>query len=154
MDLYSKEEIEKKINNDIECMNLRFNEMITLKNNNSNIDIEVLNASDFIKENYKKEVLVYDNAHPKKEYFHFICEKIVKILNIENTINYNINPLISEPNYDINILYKCIEKVVDFEVSYEKLKINNKIGLTDVLNSYYNEYKNYDINELKKLIIS
>lgn len=87
-----------------------------------------INIIDFIKENYKKKLLFYTFNHPTKYLLQFIAEKIIQILCIPNTINYNLDPF----SNDKFILYSCLQKVVDFDIKEHNLSIN----LSDIYNFY------------------
>jgi len=86
--------------------------------NNTNCNIII--ASTFIKDNYKKKLLFYSVNHPTKYLLHYISIEILKKLGINyNLINPNIDPLYSNERC---ILYKCIENVIEFDINYHKPK--------------------------------
>jgi len=75
--------------------------------------------------------------HPTKYVIQFICEKIINILQIENTLDYNID-ILNNPKC---ILYKCIQKNVNFDINNHNAL---KFGITDVskiTQIYYDTYK-------------
>ena len=65
----------------------------------------------------------------------FICESIINILNINNSINYTIDPL----NNPKCILYKCVESVVRFKIDkdYITKSFTNKLSITKL---YFDTY--------------
>lgn len=79
-------------------------------------NVYFISISDYIEKNYRERLLFYSMNHPSKYLLQFISENIINILNIDNTINYTIDPL----NNPRCILYKCLENTVTF-------KFNNDI---------------------------
>ena len=108
-------------------------------NNNSNI-IPIY-ITDFIKNNYKEILLFYSMNHPSKYLFHFITHEIIKILNIENTIDYNIDPL----NNPKCILYKCIQNSVNFDINEHQSVTLDKVGDYEITKLYFESYKDNNI---------
>lgn len=91
----------------------------------------LIQTYDYIKENYKNKLLFYSMNHPTKYLIQFICEKIIDILHIKNTINYHIDPLDGT---------KCISKNVNFDINDHNALT---LGITDVkqiAQLYYNTY--------------
>lgn len=123
--------IEDNLNNILTRYNINLN-----KYNKDNVHI--ISSYEFIKNNYKDKLLFYSMNHPSKYLIQFICENIIQILNIPNTINYNIDLF----NHTRCILYKCIQKKVNFNITeYTPLILNNS-DIRDIINLYYNTYKN------------
>ena len=108
-------------------------------NNNSNI-IPIY-ITDFIKNNYKEILLFYSMNHPSKYLFHFMTHEIIKILNIENTIDYNIDPL----NNPKCILYKCIQNSVNFDINEHQSVTLDKNGNYEITKLYFESYKDNNI---------
>ena len=101
-------------------------------------NVYIISSYEFIKNNYKDKLLFYSMNHPSKYLIQSICENIIQILNIPNTINYNIDFF----NHTRCILYKCIQKKVNFNITeYTPLILNNS-DIRDIINLYYNTYKN------------
>ena len=73
--------------------------------------------------------------HPTKYLLQFICENIVNILCIDNSINYFIDPL----NSVRCILYKCIERVVRFKLDYD-IKTHNLTDTFSITKLYFDTY--------------
>ena len=108
---------------------------------NNNYNIIPIYITDFIKNNYKDRLLFYSMNHPTKFLLQLICEEIVKILAIENSIDYNIDPL-DNPKC---ILYKCIQNSVNFDINdYNSLTLD-KSGNYDITKLYFESYKNNNI---------
>jgi hypothetical protein len=106
-----------------------------------NENIKYISIVDYIKDNYKKKLLFYSMNHPTKILLQLICEKIVKILNIKNTINYDIDPL----NNPRCLLYKCIQNNVDFDISKENVLLSNKSTPEEITKLYYDVYKSINL---------
>ncbi len=103
-------------------------------------DCHIITSSNFINDNYKKKLLFYSMNHPTKYVLQNIAEKIVTLLKIDSKIDYNIDPLhISERG----IIYKCIEKVVDFNIENHKPRLSkyNMESIEDIVNKYYEIYE-------------
>jgi hypothetical protein len=109
-------------------------------------DCLILNSSEFIENNYKKKLLFYSMNHPAKYIFHHIGEKILDFLNLPKNINYDIDPLY---NHERGLLYKCIQQVVDFDISKEipRLHNHNLESKDKIIDKYYEIYKNYDLTQ-------
>jgi len=136
----NNDDLTKIANESLDELNNRYQSMINeYVNNNSNI-IPIY-ITDFIKNNYKEILLFYSMNHPSKYLFHFITHEIIKILNIENTINYNIDPL-DNPKC---ILYKCIQNSVNFDINEHQSVTLDKVGDYEITKLYYESYKNNNI---------
>lgn len=130
----NKEYLNEIANNDIEELFKREN---VIKKKYYGKNIFYIFTSDFIKNNYKKELLFYTINHPTKSIFLYMANEIKKIIEIK--INYNIDPLKSNIK---QILYKSIEKIVKFN-------INNYINydLNQYIKSYINLYNDKNIKD-------
>jgi len=120
------------------------NELVKRKNNMLNYknlfpikNIDCISIAEFIRENYKKQLLFYTYNHPCKIVLQFIANEILNILNIPNTIDYNIDPL----NYEKCILYKCINRGVHFDTNNCKPLLNNECNIENIIDLYSNVYK-------------
>jgi hypothetical protein len=86
--------------------------------------------------------------HPSKYILHDIAEKILNqlntLFNIHIFINYDVDPLY---NHERAIIYKCIQKIVDFDINTLNPRLHNhnleKLDL--IIHKYYETYKNYDL---------
>ena len=132
--LYSSEELINNANKSLEIMEEKYNDNIKKYKKNN---VFIISIHDYFKNNYKKNLLFYSMNHPSKLVLQYICEEIIKILKIKNKINYNNDPL-SNPK---NIVYNCIGKVVDFDITKCNIKINNKTNLNEIIKMYYDTYK-------------
>lgn len=110
-DLKTKAELENYANESLKELKKRYLESIQKYKINDNIHI--ITCYDYIKNNYKDKLLFYSFNHPTKFIIQFICKQIIQILNINNTIDYNVDKL----NYIKCIIYNCIQKAVNFNVS-------------------------------------
>jgi hypothetical protein len=99
-------------------------------------DINIISTYEYIKENYKIKLLFYSMNHPSKHLIQFICEKIISILYIENTINYNIDTLDNTKC----ILYKCISKAVKFNIDNKNALLLNITDHNKITQLYYDTY--------------
>jgi len=135
VDLKTNDELENLANKSILELERRYNENCVKYKNNKNIFI--LTTSEFIKNNYKEKLLFYSMNHPTKYVIQNLCEQIIVILNINNTIKYNIDIL---DNYK-SILYKCIEKVVNFKLDDYKPSVNETTNDYDITQLYYKSYQ-------------
>lgn len=135
-DLKTKKELENYANESLEELRKKYLENIQKYKKNNNIHI--ITCYDYIKNNYKDKLLFYSMNHPTKFIIQFICEKIIKILNIDNTIDYNIDAL----NFIKCIIYKSIQKVVNFDISDFKPLTCEKQDIKEITELYYNAYRN------------
>jgi len=136
----NNDDLTKIANESLDELDNRYQIMINeYVNNNSNI-IPIY-ITDFIKNNYKEILLFYSMNHPSKYLFHFITHEIIKILNIENTIDYNIDPL-DNPKC---ILYKCIQNSVNFDINDHQSVTLNKNGNYEITKLYFESYKDNNI---------
>jgi hypothetical protein len=101
-------------------------------------NISIISTYNFIKDNYKNKLLFYSMNHPTKYIIQFICEEIIKILSLLNTIDYNVDVLASSAKC---ILYKCIQKCINFNIDEELLLTCGKTTIHDITELYFNTYK-------------
>ena len=114
-----------------------------LRNRDKNIKQELciksnvyfISISDYIEKNYREKLLFYSMNHPSKHLLQFICESIVNILNINNSINYTIYPL----NNPRCIVYKCLESVVRFKIDNDIIT-HNFTDTFSITKLYFNTY--------------
>lgn len=101
---------------------------------------KIIKCSNFIEKNYKDKLLFYSMNHPSKYNFHYVAEIILEDLNIENKINYDIDPLF---NHERGILYKALQKVVNFNITEHQPRLHNYnlLNIEDISNKYYEIYK-------------
>ena len=76
--------------------------------------------------------------HPTKYVIQYICEEIINLLQINNTINYEIDIL---SNHSKCILYKSISKVVNFDISNHNPLTCTLTDNYSITNLYFNVYK-------------
>ena len=106
-------------------------------------NVYFISITDYIEKNYRDILLFYSMNHPSKYLLQFICENIIKILNINNSINYTIDPL----NNPRCILYKCLESVVRFKITNDVITKN----LTDafsITKLYFDTYDKINFKDL------
>jgi hypothetical protein len=100
-------------------------------------NIFFISTYEYIKLNYKNKLLFYSMNHPTKYVIQFICEQIIDILHINNTINYNID-ILHNPKC---ILYKCISKNVNFNIDNQSILTQNLTDIYKITQLYYDTYK-------------
>lgn len=97
-----------------------------------------ISVASFIRDNYRKKLLFYSINHPTKHLLEYITNQIFKILEIDFDNNYNnIDPLYYN---DRGILYRCIQNVVEFDITMHKPKLNNIENINDICSNYYDTY--------------
>jgi hypothetical protein len=136
LDFKSNEELNKIAEDNVNELYNRYIDTKTTYNDN-NI-IYNITTYEYIKQNYKDKLLFYTVNHPTKYVIQFICEKIIDILKIPNTINYNIDVLDCHGKC---ILYKCISKNVNFDINNHIAEFPNSIGVHNVTKIYYDIFK-------------
>jgi len=135
IDFITSEELESIAENSLNELN---NRSENTKNKYNSENIYVISIYRFVKNNYKKKLLFYSMNHPTKYLFHYICEKIAKILEIKNTIDYDIDVLAKDTKC---ILYKCIQKNVNFDINDYLPLVLGKNNIYDITKLYYDTYK-------------
>ena len=137
--LKSKDELEQIANKSIFELHNRYKESCEKYVNNTNIT--VITCATYIENNYKDKLLFYSMNHPTKYVIQHIAEQIINLLDIPNTINYNINVLDGVKC----ILYKCIQNAVNFNINDCEPLLNNKTNNEDITQLYYDSYQNENI---------
>lgn len=139
--LLSIDELTKMAENSIMELKRRETEYMN-KDYGRMLDYKYITISDFVNDNYKKELLFYSMNHPSYNLFKYICNKTLKILNLKNYINsfsfYDPLSYLHPP------LYRCIQKVVEFDISKYRPNINNKNNIDDIINMYLEKYNTYN----------
>lgn len=100
--------------------------------------------AEYIESNYKNTLLFYSINHPTKYVFWYMCAKIVEIVDINMNIDYNCDPLEAVQC----MLYKCIQKIVNFDVDKHLPLVNGKSDLLEVTNLYYDIYRTFSPDKL------
>jgi hypothetical protein len=149
-ELMTNDELEIIANNSLNELKNRYHNNIQkyiILNNHDNIfnkNIYIISIYNFIKNNYKKKLLFYSMNHPTKYVIQYLCENIIKYikkntLNLfhDITINYNIDSL-DNPKC---IIYKCIQKNVNFEISKHIPLTSGKSTIQEITQLYYDTYK-------------
>jgi hypothetical protein len=112
----------------------------------------IIKGSEYIRENYKKQLLFYSMNHPTKYLMQYICKKILnELLNVSDEKFINLD-LVVDPLFlnERGILYKCIQNVVKFNINdytpqLSKFKANN---IEQIVSIYYDTYDKIDITKL------
>ena len=134
VDLKSSEELEMIAQNGLSDLLNRYK---LNQEKYNNVNMYIISTHDYIYHNYKDKLLFYSMNHPTKFIIQFICEQIIDILQIENTINYNID-MLQNPKC---ILYKCISKNVNFDINNHTALTLGLTDVTDIVKLYYDTYK-------------
>jgi hypothetical protein len=134
VDLKTSEELDTIANNSLNELNKRYN---LNKEKYSGEQIYIISTYDYIKNNYKEKLLFYSMNHPTKYLIQYICIRIIDILEIEDTIDYN-SDYLSNPSC---ILYKCIQKNVNFNITDCSVLTSGRSSIYDITQLYYNTYK-------------
>jgi hypothetical protein len=136
-ELKTTEELETIANNSLEEMQKRYREN---KEKYNKENVSIISIYEFVKNNYKNILLFYSMNHPTKYVIQYICQEIINILRIKNTIHYEIDVLAKNARC---ILYKCIQKNVTFDISQHQPQLftNKKTNLEEITQLYYDTYK-------------
>jgi hypothetical protein len=145
-ELKTTAELEVIVKNSINELKLRYKDYTTRYKGDN---IYYICTAEFIQNNYKENLLFYTPNHPSKYLIQFICKEILKIMQIEdkNIINYNYDKFY----YSVRcILYKCIQKMVNFDITkHTAYTINHSssYGLDNytMTKLYYDAYKKLNI---------
>ena len=138
VDLISKEDLENKAIASINELKRRY-ENNKIKYTGENVYF--VYSGDYIRDNYKDKLLFYSMNHPTFHLLKFISEQIAEILDLK-IINYKFHEIDNAKC----IIYKCIQKVVNFNVDACQLKNQDKHGgktkhtIEDICKLYYNTY--------------
>jgi hypothetical protein len=132
VDLKTEEYLEQKAENSIREL---------IKRSNDNMQkyrdrVHHISIANYIQDNYKEKLLFYSVNHPSKYVLQHICEEIVDVLDIKSNINYKIDPLSNVKC----ILYKCIQKAVDFNVAEYMPFICDESDVGKIAKLYYDVY--------------
>lgn len=141
INLKTKEELEQIANKSLEELNKRYHENIFKYKINENIF--VITACNYIRNNYKEKLLFYSMNHPTKFVFQYLCEEIIKILNIENTIILNKDTL----DFTKCIIYKAIQKAVNFDINKCNPLLKNETNIGKITKIYYDTYQKIGFKE-------
>jgi hypothetical protein len=134
VDLKTSEELEIIAQNSLE--ELKYRNIIN-KEKYNDTNIYLIGTYEYIKNNYKDKLLFYSMNHPTKYLIQFICEEIINILQIQNTLNYVVDVL----NNPKCIIYKCIQKNVNFDINNHKCLTLHLTDIGEITQLYYNTYK-------------
>jgi hypothetical protein len=140
IDLKTYEELNIIAEDGLNQLKYRYDTNKELYNNEKVI---VISIYEFVKNNYKSKLLFYSMNHPSKYVFHYICEQIINYTQIIAEIDYNADPLSCVKC----ILYKCIQKNVDFDTSNHIPTMPSASGVHNITNLYYATYKEINYHE-------
>lgn len=138
-DLKTSEELETIAEDNLEELNRRYKRSKALYEQNNVYPITIY---DYIKQNYRDKLLFYTVDHPSKYVLQSISEKIIDILQIPNTVNYNIDPFQRVKC----IIYNCISKNVSFDITSYKPKIRDIENTTQIVQMYYETFKTISLS--------
>lgn len=135
VNLKTNEELEEIMSDSLNELKKRENNMLIYDELHKNIDY--IPVSNYIENNYKHKLLFYSINHPTKYLFQYISEIILKILNLNNNIDYNLLPTQNKLRC---IMYKCIQNVVYFDINLHKPCINDIEDINIISKMYYDVY--------------
>lgn len=137
INLISSEKLLDNANNSINELKIRTKK---IKDSLDYKDAHTICIAEFIANNYKDKLLFYSMNHPTKYIINYISEEIIKILKINNNINYDLDALDNTKC----ILYKCIQPLVNFDISKELIKVKGYTNIIQIVELYYKIYNNLD----------
>jgi hypothetical protein len=109
-------------------------------------NVKFVNASDYIENNYKNKLLFYSVNHPTYFLLSHIVATIFKCVALDTTdVNLKLDPLSNNKL----LLYSCIQKAVDFDITEHKPKMKEYTEVASICNKYYEAY---ECDETKKYI--
>lgn len=140
--LKSNEELELIANNSIKELEKREFSMLDFKKIR---ECFIINASAYIRKNFKKQLLFYSANHPTKHLFEYVAKNIIEYLDFKEKIK-NTDPLY---NNERGILYNCIQNYVEFDVLEHKPYLSKyKIENTkEIVKKYYEVYDKINLKE-------
>jgi hypothetical protein len=130
INLKTKDELLEIFNKTISELNSRYQNMLQYKKHNTHF----INIVPFIEKNYKDKLLFYTFNHPTKYLLQFVALEIIKILNIPDTIDYDLDPFYNDQKC---ILYSCIQKMVNFNIKDFTPFMNGYSNINDIYNSTF-----------------
>ena len=139
--LKTKYELEYLANKSFEELDTRYENILLHKKMSPHKLIYSIAISNYIKDNYKKKLLFYTTNHPSKYLFQYVSQEIISILNLENTMDYTIDIF----THTKLILYKCIQKVVFFDIQENTPLIGNQSNINDIYKWYCDLYTNIEL---------
>jgi hypothetical protein len=140
IELLTIEKMNEMANNSIDEMEKR-EEKFKNEDYIIRLDYIFITISNFIKENYKEKLLFYSMNHPTYYLFEYLVNEILKKINLNeyvDTFDF-MDPLdnLHPP------LYKCLEKVVNFDLNKFYPIVNNLIDIGKITDMYLNDYVLY-----------
>lgn len=103
--------------------------------------IHLIRCADYIKKEWKNKLLFYTINHGTKYMYQYIAENINSLLNDELNINYE-----KDPHYGLrNIVYSCMNKVLNFEIQSNSTLPGGVIGNKNVVDEYFTVYHKNNI---------
>jgi hypothetical protein len=136
----SKEELEQIASDCLKALDDRYNASQKYKINDNVITLPI---SKFIEENYKHKLLFHTPVHPTNVLIQHVCHTLIDLLNIENTMDYWTDHL---STFVRNIMYKCVEQVVNFNTPAPLIELNYEYhhNVKDITEWYYKNYAKID----------
>ena len=131
----TKEELEIMAKNSLDELEKRYFEVYNKFKTYDNVYF--ISTHDYIKNNYKDQLLFYSMNHPSKDVIQFISKELINILKIQNTIDY----IIDELSHPKCILYNCVQKNVNFNIEDYLPLTDSKTNVYEITQLYYDTYK-------------
>jgi len=148
IDLKTKSELQEIFDKNISNLKTRYRDMFKYVKKNTYF----INIIPFIEKNYKDKLLFYTFNHPTKYLLQFIALEIINILDLQDTLDYELDYDLDPFSHDQRcILYSCIQKIVNFDIKKHSPFINNTSNISDIFNSIKEEYTRSTSDTLNSL---
>lgn len=143
--LYTTEYLENNIDKNIQELARREINMKSLTNT------YIIEISNFIKDNFRKQLLFYSFNHPTKYLLCYITREVLKILNISGDFNINHDPFVSPKSPIYNTVFNNL--VLEFNpCNYYFTNNNHGMTIDEFIIFYYKGYKHVDQSILMKAL--
>jgi hypothetical protein len=138
-DLKTTEELEQIVEKNLNELDRRNYDLWSSYGNMPNVFI--ISINEYIRFFYKEKLLFYTVNHPSKFILQYLCENILAFMNEKNTMNYHADPL----NTEKNIIYKCVQKIVNFNIYDHQPLVKHMDNDHSVVKSYFETYRRLGI---------
>lgn len=140
--LKSNEELDQIVDSSIKELEKREALMLNFKRIK---ECFIINSSEYIRKNFKKQLLFYSANHPTKYLLQHIAKNITECLDFNEEIK-NVDPLY---NNERGMLYGCIQNYVEFDILEHKPYLSKyKIeDAKEICKKYYEVYDKINLKE-------
>jgi len=134
----SKKELLSIADNSILKLETKYNDMLQYSKEYTYF----ISISDYIKDNYKDNLLFYSPNHPTKILLQYASKKIIEKINeIGFDCHFNYDNHVDHFDYFKCIIYSCIQPCVNFNIDDHEPFINSETDVYKIVELYYNHYK-------------